>query len=68
MVVFDRHRNHPGLVAHDAAQLQSAISLHRQGLLVEAAAGYREILKLQPDHFDALQLFATIALQKKSYE
>ncbi len=51
-----------------AAQLQSAISLHRQGLLVEAAAGYREILKLQPDHFDALQLFATIALQKKSYE
>ena len=47
-----------------AAQLQTALALHQQGRLAEAELIYREILLAQPDHFDALQLLATIAGQQ----
>ena len=47
-----------------AAQLQTALALHQQGRLAEAETIYREILHSQPDHFDALQLLATIAGQQ----
>lgn len=49
----------------NAVNLNTAITLHQQGRLVEAEAIYKEILLLQPQHFDALQLLAAIALQRK---
>ena len=48
------------------ARLQSALALHQQGLLDEAEALYREILLSEPRHFDALQLLASVAAQKKN--
>ncbi len=60
--------NKSGISDHSAetnpAQLQTALALHQQGRLAEAEAIYREILSSQPDHFDALQLLATIAGQQ----
>ena len=50
-----------------AAMLQTALTLHKQGRLDEAEALYREILLLQPRHFDALQLLATLSLQNKNF-
>ena len=56
------------MLASDAlsAQFESAFTLHQQGKLDGAETLYREILRLDPYHFDALQLLATIALQKKN--
>ena len=51
-----------------AAQLQSALVLHQQGHFDEAEVLYQKILRDQPEHFDALQLLATIAAQKKRFE
>jgi len=50
-----------------ASQLQSALTLHQQGHLDEAEAIYKEILQSQPNHFDALQLLATINAQKNKF-
>ncbi len=47
--------------------LNAALALHRQGQLAQAEIIYKEILKLEPQHFDTLQLLATIALQKHNY-
>ena len=50
-----------------AAALQTkfsqAITLHQQGRLMEAESIYREILRQQPEHFDALHLLGVIAIQ-----
>uniref|UniRef100_UPI003457B40F tetratricopeptide repeat protein n=1 Tax=Polaromonas sp. 39-63-25 TaxID=1970420 RepID=UPI003457B40F len=48
-----------------AAQLAQAVALHQQGQLDQAEALYKEILRVQPQHFDALQLLATMAVQRK---
>ncbi len=60
--------NKAGISGHSAdanpAQLQTALALHQQGRLAEAEAIYKEILSSQPEHFDALQLLATIAGQQ----
>ena len=40
--------------------------MHQQGQLDQAAALYEQILQSQPRNFDALQLLATIALQRKN--
>ena len=50
-----------------AVQLQSAIALHQQGRLAEAEVHYRAILQVQPQHVDALQLLATLAVQQQRY-
>ena len=42
--------------------LQRSFALHQRGELKQAQSGYRQILKLQADHFDALQLSASIFL------
>ena len=55
------------VVGDSAAMLQSALSLHQKGLFDEAEALYREILRSEPRHFNALQLLATIAVQKKHF-
>ncbi|MEO8023383.1 tetratricopeptide repeat protein [Polaromonas sp.] len=58
-----------GAAARDqAAKLAAALALHQQGQLDQAAMLYQEILQAQPQHFEALQLLATIALQQKSPE
>jgi predicted O-linked N-acetylglucosamine transferase (SPINDLY family) len=45
-------------------RLQHGIALHRAGNLVEAEKIYREVLKRNPNHSDALQLLGTIAHQQ----
>ncbi len=42
---------------------QQAVALHRQGMLAEAEQQYREVLRLQPENFDALHLCDLIGLQ-----
>lgn len=48
-----------------AARLKTALALHQQGRLDQAEAFYQEILRSQPRHFDATQLLAMIATQRK---
>ena len=43
----------------------NAYELHQKGQINEAESCYREVLKLQPNHFDALQLLGTLFAQKK---
>lgn len=50
----------------NAAKLKAALTLHQQGLLDQAEVIYREILQSQPQHFDALQLLAMAAAQRKN--
>jgi predicted O-linked N-acetylglucosamine transferase (SPINDLY family) len=69
-----KHENHnvadqsgipsPSSAHNHAVLLQKALALHQQGRLGEAEALYKEILHFHPDHFDALQLLATIAGQQ----
>ena len=47
-----------------ASSLQQAIALHQQGRQDLAEPLYQEILRIQPEHFDALHLLGVIALQK----
>jgi predicted O-linked N-acetylglucosamine transferase (SPINDLY family) len=58
----------PALSTNDISLLlHDALLRHQQGFLDEAEALYREILSLQPGHFDALRLMATIAAQRKEF-
>jgi predicted TPR repeat methyltransferase len=45
------------------ATLQQALSLHQQGQFAAAEARYRQVLQLQPLHFDALHLLGVLARQ-----
>jgi len=47
------------------ARLKTALALHQQGRLDQAETIYKEILQSQAEHFDALQLLATVAGQRK---
>jgi tetratricopeptide (TPR) repeat protein len=46
---------------HDC--LKKAVALHQRGLLSNAEKIYEEILRQQPNHFDALHLLGLVALQ-----
>ncbi len=48
--------------------LQSALAFHQQGRFNEAETLYREILQSYPQHFDALQLLATLNAQQNRYD
>lgn len=48
-----------------ADRLAIARAMHERGQLDQAEALYREILRSQPRHFDAMRLLATIAAQRK---
>lgn len=48
----------------NAARLNTALALHQQGRLDQAEQLYKEILLAQPQNFNALQLLATIAVQR----
>lgn len=43
-------------------------SLHQKGQLAQAVALYQQVLKLQPEHFDALHLIGVIAYQTNNYQ
>ena len=47
---------------------QSALAIHQQGNLSEAKKLYAEILKKNPDHFDALHLSGVIAFQSRRFD
>lgn len=49
-------------------RFQQAVGLHQRGMLAEAEAAYRDILRPRPDHFDALHLLGVIALQTRRPE
>jgi protein O-GlcNAc transferase len=44
------------------ARFKQGVALHQQGNLAEAERIYEEVLRKQPDHFDALHLLGIIAL------
>lgn len=44
--------------------LQTALSHHQAGELLDAEAGYRSILEINPNHLDALHLFSALRLQQ----
>jgi len=46
--------------------LEKALALHRSGQLAEAAALYREILRQNPRHADALHLLGVVQTQRKN--
>ena len=46
---------------------QNGLAFHQNGNFNEALKAYYQILKINPKHFDALQLSATIYLQCKKY-
>jgi predicted O-linked N-acetylglucosamine transferase (SPINDLY family) len=50
------------------AGFQQAVNLHQRGMLAEAEAAYREILRVSPGHFDATHLLGVIALQTRRPE
>lgn len=55
----------PSLTSRDiAGKLLDAVALHKQGQLIPAETMYRDILRAQPDHFDALHYLGLIALQR----
>ena len=49
-------------------KLQNAFRLHSTGELKKASVAYEEILKLNPKHFDALQLLGMVAVQTKQWD
>src|SRR5215831_14467988 len=52
----------------DAAQLfERALVLHESGRLPDAMAVYRQLLKLAPNHFNALYLLGRLELEAQSY-
>jgi tetratricopeptide (TPR) repeat protein len=50
-----------------AAALQEAIALHQSGRLAGAEKIYRQVLAIEPDHFDALHLLGVIFAQSGKY-
>src|SRR5262245_9352899 len=48
--------------------LDRATDRHRQGALEEAEALYRELLCLEPEHFDALNRLGVLKLQRRELE
>ena len=50
--------------SHTTSQLlQQAVALHQRGDLAQAEALYAEVLRREPDHFDALHLMGVLARQ-----
>jgi len=47
--------------------IQQGFALHQQGRFKEAQAIYEQVLKIQANHFDALQLLGAIFSQTKQF-
>lgn len=54
-----KHQVHSAI----ALKLQQAVALHRQGQFAQAGTLYRQILEMQPGHFDALHLLGVVYQQ-----
>ena len=50
------------------AKFNQAVALHQQGKLAKAERVYEEVLRQQPNHFDALHLLGVIALHTRRTE
>ena len=50
------------------AEFNQALALHQQGKLADAERIYSEVLRQQPNHFDALHLLGVIAVQTRRTE
>lgn len=50
------------------SKLLDAVALHKQGKLMQAEAAYKDILKVEPRHFDALHYLGLVALQRGQTE
>jgi tetratricopeptide (TPR) repeat protein len=50
------------------ASFNQGLALHQQGKLADAERIYREVLRQQPNHFDALHLLGVIAVQTQQTE
>jgi protein O-GlcNAc transferase len=50
------------------AEFNRALALHQQGKLADAERIYSEVLRQQPNHFDALHLLGVIAVQTRRTE
>jgi predicted O-linked N-acetylglucosamine transferase (SPINDLY family) len=64
---FHNARNRKAQKAEAAQLLERAVALHRTGLLSDAKAVYRQLLKLAPKHFDALYLLGMSEYQARNY-
>ncbi|MBT8519238.1 tetratricopeptide repeat protein [Polynucleobacter paneuropaeus] len=53
---------------NEEQMLKHAVELHRKGSLDEADLIYQKILHRNPEHFDAIQLMGTVAVQKNLNE
>ena len=51
-----------------ASDFSAAVGLHQQGKLDQAAAIYDSIVRLQPSHFDAIQMLGTVATQQGKFD
>ena len=51
------------VAARAQAEFRQGLALHQEGRLAEAQAIYRQVLKIQPEHFDALHLLGVISYQ-----
>lgn len=51
-----------------ARTLSTAVSHHKAGRRTEAEAGYRKVLRSNPDHADALHLLGVLAAEEGQYE
>lgn len=54
----------PHAMADIRSQLQQALEAHKAGQLERAEQGYRSVLDVAPQHFDALQLLGVLLLQR----
>jgi tetratricopeptide (TPR) repeat protein len=57
----------PQNVQHAAETLARGLAHHQSGNLVEAETCYREVLRLEPNHADALHLLGVVAQQNGNY-
>ena len=60
-------RQHPGDISLLADWFEQALLLHQSGKLAEAGVLYRQILSVEPAHFDALHLLGVISCQHGDY-
>ena len=58
----------PESVNHISVLLKQGLALHKLGKIDEAKAFYEQILKSEPNHFDAIQLLGAIATQTKQWQ
>lgn len=56
------------MAAEVEAQLQSGLALHRAGKLIEAQSIYESILKINPEHAEALHLLGVVAAQSNQHQ